>query len=339
VTDDIFDQPEEPAFDRWGRYLLVDPFTYTRRPWTRVTTFAKSIVDTFALNQWQQRMAVKGMSIRPDLVAMAATLDVKKDRERLNQLVDQAKDAAGHKIAANQGTAIHGFTENLDRGLISLDAVPAPQRPSIEAYEAKLKEAGISILPDMIERIICVPSYSVAGRLDRAVQEASGDRVILDVKSGSSLQYNKLEIAIQLSMYAHGVNIAGVYDQRHERWVPVPKVRTNYAIVAHIPAGSNTCELIRVNIEQGWQDASLSETVRQRRKEASKLFTPYEAPEGPQENALPEVHSVGWEARFRSVTTKQEASSLYQEAVAVMGPRSKELQHLVDLALETLGNI
>jgi hypothetical protein len=57
--------------DRYGRYKLVDPATGEVRPYTRATTFAKSISDTFTLSLWSQRMVAKGLAMRPDLVGAA----------------------------------------------------------------------------------------------------------------------------------------------------------------------------------------------------------------------------------------------------------------------------
>ncbi len=182
---DVFDSAPaakpEPKRDRWGRYMLPHPDTGKRQAWTRATTMAKSISDTFALNMWSQRMTAKGLALRPDLVALAGTLDVKADKDRLNSLVDQAKDAAGQKVAANLGTAVHSYTEHVDGGG-SLESVPVLHRPEVAAYLAAMRDAGLTAVPHLIERITVVPEFGTAGTLDRVLQEADGSYVIGDVK-------------------------------------------------------------------------------------------------------------------------------------------------------------
>jgi len=276
---DLFDQLDEPEvkFDRWKRYVLPDPYTGQEHPWTRATTFARTITDSYALGMWQQRMVVRGLALRPELAAQAVGLDVVGDRERLDRLAEKAKDAAGAKTAADTGTAIHTFTEETDAGTMAVSEVPEVHRPGVEAYRHALSVVGLRVLPEFQERVICVPSYEVAGRLDKIAQEADGTHVIVDVKSGK-LTYSELEISVQLAMYAHGFNTAGVWDKPSESWVrPDIRVREDYAIVAHMPAGAGTCTLYRVDIGAGWEAARLCDDVRDKRK-AKGVFAPYEPP-------------------------------------------------------------
>lgn len=174
-------QGEQVKRDRYGRYLIPHPVTGKRQGWTRATTMAKSISDTFALSQWSQRMTAKGLALRPDLVSLAGTLDVKADKDKLNHLVDQAKDAAGQKVAANLGTTLHTHTENVDAGA-PLDSVPPNHRADVAAYRAAMAEAGLIAVPNLIERITVVPQFDTAGTFDRVLQTADGDYVIGDLK-------------------------------------------------------------------------------------------------------------------------------------------------------------
>lgn len=324
LVTDIFepfqDDPRRP-YDH-----IFDPFTGNRHSWIRVTTFAKSIMDTYKLNEWQQRMAAKGLSMRPDLLERVVGLDVKADWKWLNSIVEEAKDAAGHKDAANWGTAIHNHIESLTTGHTSLGRIPDEFRLDISAYMRALRDYRLRAVPEMTERITCIPNYGVAGRLDGVLQESSGDFVIGDVKSGSSLQYGQVEICVQLALYAHGVNMAGVWGDG--QWLRVPEVRTDYAIVMHVPAGLGTCALYKVDIEAGWEVVKLCADVRYWRGRKD-LFTPYEIPaDGPD-----------WESHFRSVRTRDEAYALYLEAEKFFGPGSDELDRLVSLGLETLKDI
>jgi hypothetical protein len=91
--------------------------------YTRVTTFAEALQDSSALTRWKMRRAVLGMGRRPDYVTAAAALSVRdEDRQALDDLAEKALEAAGPN-AADVGTALHAFTERIDRGE-ELGAVP-----------------------------------------------------------------------------------------------------------------------------------------------------------------------------------------------------------------------
>jgi replicative DNA helicase len=192
---------ESDKYDTYGRYKILHPDSSKRVNWTRATTFCKSIQDTFALSMWAQRMTLKGASLRSDLVAAAGTLEVKADKDRMNGLVDEAKKAAGDKVAANKGTAVHSYTEDRDRAAAGLPvkdrAVPEEFVPTVHAYEAILADFGLRPVPGLIEFTTAVKQYEVAGTADRVYQVTrditiklngrpvtlySGEYVIGDVK-------------------------------------------------------------------------------------------------------------------------------------------------------------
>lgn len=349
AVDDFFAQPAapverrpEPKRDRWGRYVLAHPQTGKTGPWTRATTFAKSISDTFALSQWGARMTLKGAAMRPDLTAMAVTLDVKRDRDTLNGLVEQAKDAAGQKVSANLGTALHALTEARDSGQ-QVD-IPAVHQADVDAYTAALRTAGIEIVPHLIERVTCIPQWAdgqalgVAGTFDRIVRLPDGTYAIGDLKTGADLQYGWQEIAIQLAIYAHGVNTSGVWDYDAGQWqqtgpdepgvAPLPQVRTDFGIVMHLPVGNATCTLYKVDLRQGWEGAEMCAAVRawrSRRALAEPLTVAAPAA----------VREPTWQERFRAASSRGELSRLYAGAVEA-GIRGAELAGLVDVGTQRL---
>lgn len=287
-------QPE-PERDRWGRYMLPLGKGGKLVGTTRATTFAKSTSDTFNLSQWGDRMVVRGLTLRPDLVALAHGLDVKRDRDALNSIAEQAKEAAGNKVAANLGTALHSFSERLDAGLMGTLEVPAPYRRQMELYAETVMRSGLTSRPEWIERTTAVTVQGtrpgvveeVAGTLDRIFQLPNGDLVIGDLKTGADLTYGWGEIAVQLAVYARGVNQRGLFDHRTKTWEAVgipgpvlgkitPSVRTDFAIVMHLPADPTeggkypgrqpSCELYWVDLREGWEAAGLNADVRSWRK-------------------------------------------------------------------------
>jgi hypothetical protein len=281
--------------DRWGRYLLPHPETGKKTAWTRSTTFAKSISDTFALSQWSQRMVAKGLTTRRDLLAMATTLDVKADKDKLNQICEDAKAAAGNKVAANLGTALHSFSEAVDRGDMAVADVPEPHRDDIAAYAATMRNAGLTVVPDMIERQTVLPAFEVGGTFDRILSLDGAERwflealdadvlpghshhgteVIGDVKSGQDLQYGWNEIAIQLLIYALGARTAGVWNRATQSWEPPRPVRVDFAIVMHVPVDQKTATLYKLDLTDAMDALDLCRSVRRWRK-LRVLATPLE---------------------------------------------------------------
>lgn len=296
---------ESDKYDRYGRYKLQHPKTNKPVAWTRATTFAKSIQDTFALNQWACRMTLKGASLRPDIVAAVSTLDVKEDRSRVNDLVEDAKKAAGDKVAANLGTAVHSFTEDRDLALVGQQvkarAIPDSLRPTVDAYELLLRDFGLEPVPGLIEFTTAVLQYEIVGTSDRVYRVTrditfqvgkrtttlyAGEYVVGDVKTGADLSYGWLEIVIQLAIYAQGLNTTGVWDWGTRTWGhPVTPedpnvritVRTDVGLIPHLPVdrkeGADLATLYAIDLDAGWAAAVLCAQVRTTRK-TSNLATP-----------------------------------------------------------------
>jgi len=257
--------------------------------YTRATTFAKSISDTYVLSQWSQRMVAKGLALRPDLFALAAAHPL-DDRDELNKVCEAAKDAAGAKARASLGTALHAFTEQTDKGLNP--NVPAQWSPEVAAYSRLVADTGLTFVPGLIERIVIVPAFGVAGTFDRiglVTQEIRidltpagapdgaerivvlkvGDHVVVDLKTGRDLTYGWAEIAIQLGIYSHG---AAMWRKGTKHFDRMPaNLRQDVALVIHLPIREDPkqearAELYGVDIGQGWDAAELCHQVRTWRK-------------------------------------------------------------------------
>jgi hypothetical protein len=342
---DAFDTPEQAEFDfdlpddrgRWGWYKLKNPETMDAMTAKRASSFGKVIGDRTALEKWGERNAVVGMSRRPDLFSLVHGKEVKRDSTELNKLIADAKQAAGSGAAANLGTAVHGYAEQMDCGRWSLDDVPPQHRADLQAYKVRLAGANILTFPDLIERITYIPEFDVAGKFDRIVQLPDGSHVIADLKTGS-IEYSIMEIEIQLALYAHGVNSSGIWSKRDKKWGrECAKVREDIAIIIHLPVGQGECTLHFIDIERGWQNAELCDRIHKARKERVKsaVFTnarnlppaPVEAP----------VRPLSWHERFAAVTSREEASELYQEAKSQVS--GTELSGLVALAQGVLKNL
>lgn len=340
---DQFDAPssggpdEGLEFDRWGRYLLPDVDeegalkNLKKRAYTRATTFAKSVSDTYALEQWAGRMIVHGMSKRPDLVAMAMGTEP-DDKARLQQIAEQAKEAANVKVAANMGTAFHTFTEAVDAG--KAPAVPAELKPYLDAYQALMKEHRIGMFPGYIEKQVILPRFQVAGTFDRIVS-FQDELVIADVKTGRDLSYGWNEIAIQEWIYA---NAAVIWNKITRKLEPMPVVSKTRALVFHVPLAAKdedgnplppSATLYQVDLLQAGQAAQLCWDVREWRKRRNLATLLSSASAGAP------VIAASWADRLKSAGSRGELSAIFQEAQR-LGEWTKTLQ---DIGMTRLGEL
>lgn len=349
-------QPE-PARDQWGRYLLPHPVTgfYSdgrgtagrRNGWTRATTFAKAAADTFALTRYDERLTLVGATLRADVLALAHGKQVREDAKELNQLVLQVKEAAGAKVAANIGTAVHGFTEHVDARQMGLEDVPEAYRNHVGQYLTELANAGLTPVPGLIERTTFVDQWNgIAGTFDRVLyHRPSNTYVIGDLKTGRDLKYGRMEIAVQLALYAHGINRHGVYDWNAGQWNRemhdgrTIRVRTDFGVVMHLPiqgAEAGTCSLKRINLAAGWDTAQVCADVLSSRKRDDYMEDGFSLPAAPYvPETPPEPFADDWEGQFSSVTSKEAASALWRDARSA-GVDRMELQRLVGLAQQRL---
>lgn len=261
--------------DQWGRYLLPNPETGKTQGWTRVTTIAKTLDDPFGLQGWGEAMVALGIGRRKDLYAQAASMSSwDEDKDDLKALVKDAKAAAASGARANLGTAVHRFSERMDRG--ETVKIPEELEPDLIAYAGATSLAGVGVEPGWIERVIICPELQAAGTLDR-VNMAAGWRLpkIGDVKTGKTLEYAGLSIAIQLAIYANASHWWNPQTGKLVEMIPVDK---DEAIVWHIPIGKGICVPYTVDIAAGWEAAQLAFKARVWRKRKGLLVKLEELP-------------------------------------------------------------
>jgi hypothetical protein len=298
--------------DGYGRYLAPTPPTDDQPnggtkdvPYTRATTMAKAISDTFALEQWAGRMIVKGLTLRPDLRALAAATPM-EDRDTLNKVAEDAKTAAGNKVSANLGTARHALTELYDRGKPLPPLEPEEDR-DLGGYKAVLEAEGIKILPDWIERSVFVPRFNVAGTLDRVVQMPDGSYRIADLKTGKDLSYGWGEICIQLKIYQLA---EWCYDYATGTWIRMPETDPDLGLVIHLPVGKGEATTYDVNLRAGMAGLELAHQVRDWRK-SKNLAVPRQTARAAVADAV--VAPATPLQRVQAATNKATLAALWEE--------------------------
>ncbi len=287
---DEFEPPESPddtsnkiEYDRWGRYSNLPPIPGLRgiQPWTRASTIAKTLGDTFNLNQWQQRQVIRGLVKNRDLYELVAehisrprfNPESQSGKKILNGYAKAATDEAGSLEGAQAGTRFHNLAESHDRG----DAwsygpgIDQKDLDMMEAYRRSLVEHKIKVVPDLMERVICVPELNCAGRLDRVVLDGEMLR-IGDLKSQKwePGAFDGIALAVQLAIYANAEYILNT-DVTPWRWDPMPEIDKTTGVIMWVPVvDPGLSDIFEVDLQEGWKLAKASVRVREWR--SSKAF-------------------------------------------------------------------
>ena len=242
--------------DRYGRPLIKPADGGKAVAYTRMTTFIDCLDDRSNLEKWKMRKVAQGLSTRPDLLLAISSLTDPDggDKRALNDIVEQALDAANHKGKATIGTALHKYAERINLGE-TVD-VPAEYRADIEAY--KRATAGLQVIAT--ETLLVLDEYRVAGTPDMLAIH-NGRLKVVDLKTGS-IEWGMGKIAMQLGGYANSLN----YDPATGARTPLGDIDLTEAVVIHMPAGEGRCELVPVDIARGWAAFPLAQQVRDWRK-------------------------------------------------------------------------
>lgn len=226
--------------------------------YTRCTTFVDCLDDKTNLSGWKMRKVAQGLALRPDL--MERVLAFKdpdgEDKQALGRVCKLATDAADADLKSSLGTALHKCTERYDEtGRIG--SIPPEFEKDMEAYIEATKDLEMV----SIETFVVQDDYKVGGTFDRLVMH-EGRLKIADLKTGR-VDYGMNKIAMQLAMYAH----SRLYDPVTFKRTSIGEVDLTEAVVINAPVGTGTCELIRVPIQEAWeQGIVLAKGVREWRK-------------------------------------------------------------------------
>jgi hypothetical protein len=274
---------DEVPRDQWGRPLIkppegVEPYYTSGKnagytPYHRASSFGKQIDDTFHLDLWIMRQVALGVAFDPELPGLirsvgptdpwdGSTIDLptKKDRkQRLDALVERAKEASGSNIKSALGTAIHEATELIDLGY-DLSGLDPHLRERAEAYWRFCREWGLRITS--VEEFGVEDVNRVAGTWDRTGY-AFETHSILDVKTSGSMDFAGIVFAVQLATYAHATK----YDIATQTRSPHEEMDLETGWIIHVDRElGGPVELFKVDIGTGWKYAWLVDQVKEAQK-------------------------------------------------------------------------
>ncbi|MDR1212803.1 MAG: PD-(D/E)XK nuclease family protein [Propionibacteriaceae bacterium] len=253
-----------------------------------MTTFIKAVDDQTNLTGWKQRQVVVGLVARNDLRLRAASLgsqpldevDAKRWRAQMGEVCEDAMKAAGSDAAATVGTALHAFTEALDKG--EKPHIPDDLVGHMKNYRAAT--SGFKVAH--IERLLVCDEFKTAGTADR-IWEIDGRLVIGDIKTGNVDYPSAVQsFAMQLGLYAHSM----IYDPATAARSPLDGIRLDWGLVAALDAKTGDCRLLEVDIARGWEAVQLAAQVREWRR-SKGLTKPFKA--APQDALLPASGAPG----------------------------------------------
>lgn len=249
---------------------IKDKYAY----YSRASSAGKAIDDTTALTKWKLRQVIIGLASNRHLLlnAQAHAVDSDDNKHILNDIAEQAMEAAKSSSAASTGTALHKLAEYADAG-VDIPGLDDTARRDIDAYKACMVRYGVTM--HRAERFVVCDELRVAGTFDRemSVAVAPGVSFVGDVKTGNTSKNRDGEVerdeagrirlayvtsmAVQLGVYAN----SSLYDPLTGARTPLEVDKTS-AIVIHLPQGLGECELHWLNIAEGWKAAHLAADAR-----------------------------------------------------------------------------
>lgn len=326
MTDMIGQQIEDTVRrNRWGQYMVLPPGADKPTGYVRATTVAKALDDTSSLMAWNARMTALGLAARADLYAALTTADP-EDRKTIDGICKRASEAGGATVRRDLGTAIHAM---LEQSFIDPDYQPPEQfRADIESVHQALTDAGATVMPQYVERMVVLDGPQIAGTCDGVLQ-INGELFLFDNKTGSlnSLKFGNLAWAIQMAiysqadaMYTQGAAADGSQDVRE----PMPQVSRERAVIVHIEPNTADCTLHWIDLTVGADALQVALDVRRFRK-AKPLapFTTRQAVQGTGIEPAPDLWRESTRQRLMAIVAHDGAKQMVGQMWPVGVPTLK----------------
>jgi hypothetical protein len=215
---------------------------------------AKVPDDMYAIEMWNDRMLAVGMALRSDLVERAAAHY--DDREKLETIAREAKDAAKAFMAQHRGTAAHAIVEKADRGQLII--ATEFSEATVKSWNRALDDYGLEPVVGMSERIVVYPELLICGRWDTLRRyRRDGKLKVIDLKTGEKANRYPHAHSIQLGCYANAPLLAGPLSDGIEGWTedfePLPEdLDREIGYVVHMPEPTKA-QVLPINIAAGFE--------------------------------------------------------------------------------------
>jgi hypothetical protein len=244
-----------------GRYRLprLDG-SHKPNGWMRVSNLVSAYSDQFGLRMWEIEQTLRGVKLDHGLyLELLDTPPGEIDRQWVEQFIERCKKVAGGSAGADHGNERHAAVEGLHFGADTA-RYPSETRRMLALYQSTLERHKLTPLPGMQERRVLVSDLEVVGTLDNVVGNED-HLMVADLKTQRRF-WTFLEIAAQLACYAHG---DAMWDVGTGKWIAMPPVRQDVALVLWMPRGEKTVQVYEVDIVAGWKTAQhASRVVRDR---------------------------------------------------------------------------
>lgn len=299
--------PKPPRFkviyDGYGRYKLPSPTTGRPTGFSRATTIAKTLEETYNLSRWSRRQAVKaiiaavqskddwadrtgsgvGFDVAGDdrtpvgvLGDVVNAIEAEDDRA-LDKAVDLLDNITGGADARELGEAVHAWLEAVDTQTVLPAQVPEQFQPYVVAYRAVLAKHGLVAVAVYVERIVLNDQgeETVVGTIDRIYRVVTTGALVLgDVKTSKTLEYGWLPYAVQFAVYGYATKMFradGDASQGQHGWEPMPNLDLSACYCLHVPSNQpERAACVTFDLYWGGETMIASIDARRRRKEAAK---------------------------------------------------------------------
>lgn len=227
---------------------------------SRASSWGEALANHYLINRWQLRGVVFGMSRDESLVMAAQAVADMDEREELQRIEQLARVGAKQDEAARKGTAFHILAQRRDAGE-DLSYLPARILEALDAWTEITAPLGRII---STEQLVVWDEYQVTGSYDRLYELLrdiqirqggvlldtlrAGERIIADLKSGSTARYFDCRYGMQVLPYANGVPYS--HQLGRLEWPDGIAPSTRWAVIPHVSHedGGASAELIWVDL-------------------------------------------------------------------------------------------
>lgn len=208
-------------------------YTYNGTKLAGVTTVLGKAMPKPALVGWAARSVAEFVADNPLEVEALRSASRDKMVAELKETPYRERDAA-----ANRGTEIHGYAEQLVKG--EEVTVPPELAGYVDSYIRFLDEWKPR--PVLVEATVANLQWGYAGQLDLAADLPNGERALLDLKSGRGIYPDH---APQVGAYRN----AEIYLDENGEEQRLADLGINASYIVHVRA--NGYDVIPVNSEPG----------------------------------------------------------------------------------------